>query len=593
MKNILLMFVLVFLFASVWSNVYWKSFMDSVNYISNGSIKKSIKDNISSIDYSSPCLEDYISEENLIRILEADWANSLNSIITQITYIEWINSSVTDYIGKSDIWVILDEWDSELLSKLYANIMYYTQYYWSIENFLSINDIEEIKNQNWYSLLNKLVYDAYYIRQKWYSVYEIVDYDIKQWIVSEWWFYLFEQFLAKVVAWINYKNNIELFLYSDFANSIINSTWYEELYKYFDIYIKHIESKNNYHVIEMMNYIMDNVDYEYGFVSRKFDYLLHVYNYWDNSQYWQKEQYIWIYTDINETVKSISDWYDNSDKIKIIYSWITSNISYSKDVYNWLKSWYNYWNKRYLYSDIWVFKNREWVCSWYSLLMETMLRFAWISDVEIIDGFVLGWVNNYRSEHAWLRIWELYYDVTWDEWKTENEWKWFWLPYDIMFATRVISWDDRVNNSNLKNLYNENLKTISDNYEYWKYNLLIPFQNWNWEWKKKLETEDNNKKDEINNIDEPSDKTIIKNDEKNNKDEKKLNKDSKNSIKDSNSKSNNIWLSDPIYKMLDDFIENVKDKWIEQEVKIWINNFNKKNPNNRYVMYLMYIYNWL
>lgn len=125
----------------------------------------------------------------------------------------------------------------------------------------------------------------------------------------------------------------------------------------------------------------------------------------------------------------------NDEKIKIIYDYIIDNTSYDYDTYN------NNANildmtkvsNPSAFNWVWAFINKKAVCNWYVELMYFMLSFAWISDVEKVDWKVTTrdiWWN-----HSWLKIWDKYYDPTFDDWLSSR--KYYWLNKDVILWDRV------------------------------------------------------------------------------------------------------------------------------------------------------------
>lgn len=133
--------------------------------------------------------------------------------------------------------------------------------------------------------------------------------------------------------------------------------------------------------------------------------------------------------DITKNVKT------NDEKIKVIYDYIIDNTSYDYDTFkkdaNVLDM--NKVSNPSAFNWVWAFINKKAVCNWYVELLYFMLSFAWISDVEKIDWKVTTrdiWWN-----HSWLRIWNKYYDPTFDDWLSSR--KYYWLNKDVILWDRV------------------------------------------------------------------------------------------------------------------------------------------------------------
>lgn len=134
----------------------------------------------------------------------------------------------------------------------------------------------------------------------------------------------------------------------------------------------------------------------------------------------------------NVTLNLIKDKKSDEEKIQTIYKWVVDNITYYKN--------YNDWNKQ-IFSWILTYKNKTWVCYWYAKIFSYMLSFAQIEDVEIKRWFAFDSVYFPNFWHAWVRIWNYYYDPTFDDpvWNTQeekNEFIYYKLPYDLMYVNR-------------------------------------------------------------------------------------------------------------------------------------------------------------
>lgn len=140
---------------------------------------------------------------------------------------------------------------------------------------------------------------------------------------------------------------------------------------------------------------------------------------------------------------SLTSWnLTSDDKIKNIYSWITSNISYdpfSLAYVEWKidKTSFETSVDTNVFSWIWAYKTKNAVCDGYSHLLFYMLSFAWIPNVSIETWEANTW-NNVWIPHAWNKIWDYYYDSTWDidsGWKP-SQFKWYKKTSDEFFTLR-------------------------------------------------------------------------------------------------------------------------------------------------------------
>ncbi len=68
--------------------------------------------------------------------------------------------------------------------------------------------------------------------------------------------------------------------------------------------------------------------------------------------------------------------------------------------------------------------------------------FSWINDVEVIRWFVIDAEDFPEVWHAWVKIWDRFYDPTFDDpvWATRDrniyEYKYFNMPKDIFYTNR-------------------------------------------------------------------------------------------------------------------------------------------------------------
>lgn len=138
----------------------------------------------------------------------------------------------------------------------------------------------------------------------------------------------------------------------------------------------------------------------------------------------------------NETTE-LTQWLSQKGKIYKIYDYLLNNLEYidtfsidNKTIFSWIET----------------YKNKVGVCWWYSKLNLYMLSFAWIDNVELKTWYVLDSVLFPNIWHAWVKIWESYYDPTFDDpiwniWaKKYSEYKYFWLPEDIFYINKYEYW---------------------------------------------------------------------------------------------------------------------------------------------------------
>ena len=136
---------------------------------------------------------------------------------------------------------------------------------------------------------------------------------------------------------------------------------------------------------------------------------------------------------LKNITKKLTEWKTEEEKIKAIYHYIISNIEYTTNFS---------FDKPEVFSWIHTFAYKNWVCEWYVKLFLYMLNFANINDSEVIRWYVLDAPDFPEIWHAWLRIWDKYYDPTFDDpigqskTKEFSEYFYFWLPYDLFYTNR-------------------------------------------------------------------------------------------------------------------------------------------------------------
>ena len=184
-----------------------------------------------------------------------------------------------------------------------------------------------------------------------------------------------------------------------------------------------------------------------------------------------------IFLKLKQETKKLTYWKAKSEKIKILYNYILSNISYTEN--------YSLDDPK-IFSWIFTYINKNWVCEWYVKLFMYMLNFAYIDNVEVIRWYVLDATDFPNIWHAWVRIWDKYYDPTFDDpvWITKtkkyNEYKYFWLPYDLFYTNRytfekIPSFLKTKSIEYRKKFINKRISALLYKYKNSWYNLLKPY----------------------------------------------------------------------------------------------------------------------
>ena len=174
---------------------------------------------------------------------------------------------------------------------------------------------------------------------------------------------------------------------------------------------------------------------------------------------------------------NLTEWvYTDDEKIKIIYWYIIKNIDYSLDfslddyeIYSWIET----------------FINKSWVCEGYAELFNAMLSFINIES-EIVSWDVINATDFPDIWHAWVKIWEMYYDPTFDDptwldWDYDfNDYSYYNIPEDLFYTNRY-NYDktpDSLKNTTLEyreELIRSNLFKLVTKYKNSSYKLLNPF----------------------------------------------------------------------------------------------------------------------
>ncbi len=173
----------------------------------------------------------------------------------------------------------------------------------------------------------------------------------------------------------------------------------------------------------------------------------------------------------------LTSWKTKELKIKAIYNYVLDNIEYPKT--------FSLSDSK-IFSWIDTFKNKNWVCEWYTKVFLYMLNFANINNAEIIRWYVLDSVDFPKVWHAWVKIWDHYYDPTFDDpiWiiKTKNfeQYKFYSLPSDLFYTNRydfdkLPEYIKKEDITFRKNFITQQIIPLIPKYENSWYNLLKPY----------------------------------------------------------------------------------------------------------------------
>ncbi len=129
----------------------------------------------------------------------------------------------------------------------------------------------------------------------------------------------------------------------------------------------------------------------------------------------------------------ISKWKTKIQKIKWLYDFVLNNLEYPKT--------FSLDDAR-LFSGIDAYKNKLWVCEWYTKMFKYMLNFSYVNNVDVSRWYVIDALDFPKVWHAWITIWSDYYDPTFDDpiWnvktKTFEQYIYYSLPKDLFYTNR-------------------------------------------------------------------------------------------------------------------------------------------------------------
>ncbi len=353
--------------------------------------------------------------------------------------------------------------------------------------FLDNNKIKRIIFTNYYEITesnyNLFYSKSWYILNHGWKYLFIEKYEIEEKIPYSESYNLFKWFMQNSSA--NYYEN-NSYYYNKFSKfSYINDKYWFYIKNINSIWINIKESIlykkwNNYGFIKdyvkvpLINWdIIKNITNKNLFLSQIIDD--------KKTLNYETDKY---FLEIKDITENLTAWLTKEEKIKKIYDYVLKNITYTNppilsdvEIFSWI--------------DTYI--NKDWVCEWYVKLMAYMLMFAWIEDVEVIRWFVINASDFPKVWHAWLKIWEYYYDPTFDDpiWNNKvkefDEYVYYKLPEDLFYTNRYDLSDlpeeiktkskEELEEIISKNLYNLTSKYKNSWYNIMKYTSLL-FNNW-------------------------------------------------------------------------------------------------------------------
>ena len=312
-------------------------------------------------------------------------------------------------------------------------ILNYNWKYWFIENYEIEDKIPYSESYNLFKWAITNSWTTYYKNNSNYYYYKFQNFS---YIKDNYWFYI--KNLNSI--WLNQK---EIILYKNWNDYTFISNFTEEPLINQDI-IKNIQNKDLF-----LSYVMDD----------------------KKSLTHETDKY---FLELKSITENLTNWLTKEEKIKKIYNYILKNINYTNPIDL---------SKKQIFSWIDTYKNKDWVCEWYVKLMAYMLMFAWIEDIDVIRWFVINAPDFPKVWHAWLKIWDYYYDPTFDDpiWNTKakefDEYVYYKLPKDLFYTNRynVSDLPEELKTKSqveLENIVNKNLFYLVSKYKDSWYNLM-------------------------------------------------------------------------------------------------------------------------
>ncbi len=312
-------------------------------------------------------------------------------------------------------------------------ILNYNWKYLFIENYEIEDKIPYSESYNLFKWFITNSWTTYYKNNSNYYYYKFQNFS---YIKDNYWFYI--KNLDSI--WLNTKNIV---LYKNWDYYAFISNFTEEKLINQDI-IKNIKDKDLF-----LSYIIDD----------------------KKSLTHETDKY---FLELKSITENLTNWLTKEEKIKEIYNYILKNINYTNPIDL---------SKKQIFSWIDTYKNKDWVCEWYVKLMAYMLMFAWIEDIDVIRWFVINAPDFPKVWHAWLKIWDYYYDPTFDDpiWNTKakefDEYVYYKLPKDLFYTNRynVSDLPEELKTKSqveLENIVNKNLFYLVSKYKDSWYNLM-------------------------------------------------------------------------------------------------------------------------
>ena len=182
------------------------------------------------------------------------------------------------------------------------------------------------------------------------------------------------------------------------------------------------------------------------------------------------------FRELKKTAESLWKGKDSQEKITLSYDWVLKHTTYTStidledsEIFSWIDT----------------YKNGDGVCTGYSKLFSYLLMFQWIEDSEVIRGDVIDAPDFPDIGHAWVKIWDQYFDPTFDDPVGTNkdkeltEYKYYNLPRDLLYTNRFDRGDTpevykKLSLSKREDIVAKKLYALSEKYSNSSYLLVEP-----------------------------------------------------------------------------------------------------------------------
>lgn len=346
------------------------------------------------------------------------------------------------------------------------------------QEFIEDNSIKKLKFSNFYKITSQ---NYKYLKSKKWII--VINENGDNWLVENYVietknpysnnYNFFKNYITYNNKYILENNNFYSYNFSEY-------TFFEDKYWFYESALKRNNIDKNKTVLyfsknKKYNFItkynktkLINSDIIYWITDKKL-FLKHLIN----DKLHLTEDTDLLFVELKTKILKLTKGLNKEDKIKEIYNFVLNRIQYTEDLDI---------NDKKIFSWILSYKNSDWVCEWYAKLASYSLKIAGIPDVDVIRWDVIDANDFPQIGHAWLKIWESYYDPTFDDpiWQKETkkyeDYTYYRLPKDLLYANRFNYLDtpEDLKSKSLdyrKNFVNKRLTELLKKYDWKKYSI--------------------------------------------------------------------------------------------------------------------------